>query len=180
MVKEVWHLLQLSVTWLTRVVLAWQWSVTTVKAGHMCIRSVVMAVEVVTRVTFITQERVSLSWRVSPESLHTVNSLSNMSVIIRYCSTTTIHTDGGCHVTLKRWGTGAEHLPIINAHAEWPTHVQNPDLVVTVIKTIMCGVKTVVFSLIRPNFQLNSSGLEILITIDRLVTTLLGSWSVMA
>ena len=40
------------------------------------------------------------------------------------------------------------------------------------IKTIMCGVKTVVFSLIRPNFQLNSSGLEILITIDRLVTTL--------
>ena len=61
-----------------------------------------MAVEVVTRVTFITQERVCLSWQVSPESLHTVNSLSNMSVMDRYCFSTAIYMDGGCHVILKK------------------------------------------------------------------------------
>ena len=37
----------------------------------------------VTRVTFITQERVCLSWRVSPKSLHTVSSLSSTSVIVQ-------------------------------------------------------------------------------------------------
>ena len=74
MVKEVWNLLQLSVTWLTRVVLARQWSITTVRAEHMCSTNI-MAVKVVTRVTFITQEWVSRSWQVSPESPYIVNSL---------------------------------------------------------------------------------------------------------
>ena len=55
-----------------------------------------------TRVTLITQERVFLSWQVSPESPYTVNSLSNMSATGRFCFLTTLHTDGGCHVTLKR------------------------------------------------------------------------------
>ena len=55
-----------------------------------------------TRVTFITQERVCLNWQVSPESLCTVNSLSNTSVIIRYFFTTAIYMDGGCHVILRR------------------------------------------------------------------------------
>ena len=55
-----------------------------------------------TRVTFITQERVCLNWQVSPESLYTVNSLSNTSVIIRYFFTTAIYMDGGCHVILRR------------------------------------------------------------------------------
>ena len=36
-----------------------------------------------TDVTFITQERVCLSWPVSPVSPHTVSSLSSMSVITR-------------------------------------------------------------------------------------------------
>ena len=36
-----------------------------------------------TDVTFITQERVYLSWPVSPVSPHTVSSLSSMSVITR-------------------------------------------------------------------------------------------------
>ena len=44
----------------------------------------------------------SLSWRVSPESPHTASSLSSMSVIIQFCFTITIHTDGGCHVILLR------------------------------------------------------------------------------
>ena len=56
--------------------------------------------KVPTRVTFITQERVCLSWRVLPESLYTVNSLSSMSVIIRYYFTE--DTDGGCRVVMIR------------------------------------------------------------------------------
>ena len=48
---------------------------------HMCTD---MEVQAVIHVTFITQERVCLSWRVSPESLHTVNSLSSMRVLIQF------------------------------------------------------------------------------------------------
>ena len=46
---------------------------------------------------------VCLSWRVSPESLHNVSSLSSTSVIIRFCDHTGLaHTDGGCHAILRR------------------------------------------------------------------------------
>ena len=58
-------------------------------------------------VTFIIQEQVCLSWRVSPESLHIANSLLSMNVLVHCCSIITIHGDGGCHVILLKmtyWG----------------------------------------------------------------------------
>ena len=63
-----------------------------------------IAVKVVTHVTFITQERVCLSWRVSPDSLHTENSLLSVSVITRFylLVVMAVHKDGGCHVILLR------------------------------------------------------------------------------
>ena len=42
-------------------------------------------VEVVTHVTFIKQGRICLSLQVSLESLHTVNSLLNITVMTRFC-----------------------------------------------------------------------------------------------
>ena len=60
-------------------------------------------------------------------------------------------------------------------------HVQTPALVVTVIKTTMRGVKTAVSLLIRPSFQLNNLGLEILVIDTRsLATTLWESLSATA
>lgn len=60
-------------------------------------------IEGVIHVTFITPERVCLSWRVSPEPPHTVNSLSNMNVIIQcFYEGWEEDTHGGCHVTLLR------------------------------------------------------------------------------
>ena len=65
-------------------------------------RTLVMKIQAATHVTFITQERVCLSLRVLPESLYTVNRLSNMSVMDRYCFSTAFHLDGGCHVVIIR------------------------------------------------------------------------------
>ena len=150
MVREVWHLLLCTVTWLTRGVLALLLSVTTVKAGSWW---EVVKRRGVTHVTFITQELIRLSWRVSPEFLRTVNSLSSMSVMAPVFGLT-IHMDGGCHVILLRWRTGAEHhLAVVSAHAGWPTHVSTPEIVVIVIRMTITGVKTVVSSLTRQSCQ---------------------------
>ena len=55
--------------------------------------------QAVTHVTFITQERVCLSWRVSPEPPRAVNSLSSMSVTVQsYLGV--LDMPGGCHVIL--------------------------------------------------------------------------------
>ena len=131
-----------------------------------------MAVEVVTHVTFITQERVCLSWRVLLQYLHIVSSLSSMSVITRFCFTVimAVHTDGGYHVILLRWRTGVEHLSMVSAHAGWPTHAQSPDLVVTVIRMTMYGVKTAVCWLTRQSFLSNNSGLGILVAVLTVIT----------
>ena len=116
--------------------------------------------EVVTHVTFITQGRICLSWRVSLESLHTVNSLVNMGVMTRFCfgDIALIRTDGGCHVILPRWRTGVEHLSMVSAHAGWPSHTQTPVMIVTVIRMTVYGVKIAVFWLTRQSFLSNSSG----------------------
>ena len=88
--------------------------------------------------------------------------------------------DGGCHVILLRWGTGAEHpLAVVSAHAGWTTHVQTPVMAVTVMRIDMCGVKTAVSSLTRQSFQYNSSGLVIQVEVMRKATTLLENSSVM-
>ena len=149
MVREVWHLLLCTVTWPTRRVLAWQSSVTIVKAERGW---VAVKVQGVTRVTFITQELNCLSWRDLPEFLRTVNSLSSMSVITPVFGWI-IQLDGGCHAILLRWLTGAEHhLAVLSAHAGWPTHVQAEDVVI-VIRMTITGVRTVVSSLTRQSSQ---------------------------
>ena len=160
--------------------LAWQSSVTTARAERTCR---VLNLLVVTHVTFTKQERVLLSWRVSPESHHTVSSLSSTSVIIRSSFTVEMFTPGGCHVILVRWHTGAEHhLVVVSAHAGWPTRVQIQDMVVTVIRMTKYGVKTVVFLLTRHICQSNSSGLEtlVLVSTESKVTTHWENWNVMA
>ena len=149
MVREVWHLLLCTVTWPTRRVLAWQSSVTIVKAERGW---VAVKVQAVTRVTFITQELNCLSWRDLPEFLRTVNSLSSMSVMTPVFGWI-IQLDGGCHAILLRWLTGAEHhLAVLSAHAGWPTHVQAEDVVI-VIRMTITGVRTVVSSLTRQSSQ---------------------------
>ena len=149
MVREVWHLLLCTVTWPTRRVLAWQSSVTIVKAERGW---VAVKVQGVTRVTFITQELNCLSWRDLPEFLRTVNSLSSMSVMAPVFGLT-IQLDGGCHAILLTWLTGAEHhLAVLSAHAGWPTHVQAEDVVI-VIRMTITGVRTVVSSLTRQSSQ---------------------------
>ena len=156
MVMEAYHRLTLPVTWLKRMELAWQSSVTTVKTEHWWTDATHRDV---THVTFTTRERVCLSWRVSPESPHTVNSLSSMSAIIQGYSE--INSLGGCHVIILRLRTGAEHhLAVVSAHAGWQAHVQTPNMVVTVTRMTMYGVKTAVSSLTEPIFQLYSSSLE--------------------
>ena len=176
MEREVWHLLLCTVTWLTRRLLTWQSSVTTVKAGSWW---EVVKSRGVTRVTFITQELICLSWPDLPEFLRTVNSLSSMSVMAPVFGWI-VQLDGGCHAILLRWLTGAEHhLAVLNAHAGWPTLVQSPVKNVTVIKMTSTGVKTVVSSLTRQSYQWNSSGLVILVIRERKATTLWGNWSAM-
>ena len=163
MAMEVWHHLQFTATWVIKMELAWQWSVTTVRAEHTC-RD--LNPLVVTHVTFITQERVSLSWRVLPESHHIVSSLSSTSVIIQW-SPEALFTPGGCHVILLRWRTGVEHHPaVVSAHAGWPPHVQIPNMVVTVMQMTKYGVKTAVSSLTRHVCQLNSWGLGRLVLVN--------------
>ena len=147
-----WYHLQFIVIWVTKMGLAWQSSVTTLKEENA------WKVLTITYGTFITPEQVCLSWQVSLKSPQTVNSLSSMSVIIL-----SWHTQaGGYHVTPLRWITGAEHhLAVVSAHAEWPTHAQTPGFLVTVTKMTMCGVKTVVFSRIRIIYWLDKWGLVI-------------------
>ena len=176
MVKEACHRLTSPVTWMTRMELAWQLSTTTVKTEHWWMGT---KRQVVTDATLTTQERVCLSWRVSPQSPHTASSLSNMSVIIRlFGITRLIQRDGGCHVIQLRWCTGVEHhLAVVRAHAGWPAHVHAPVLVVTVMRMTMYGVKTAVFSLTNHVFQSNSSGLEILAVAASKVTTHWENWS---
>ena len=127
MAMEDWHHSQCTVTWQIRRVLAWQSSVTTVRAGQMWED---MKIKAVTNVTFITKERVCLSWPVSPVSLHTVNSSSSTSATTQV-SGLTVHTDGGCRVILLRWNIGVERLlEVVSAHAVWTTHAQQDNAVI--------------------------------------------------
>lgn len=80
MAKEDWHHLQCIVIWLTKKALAWQSLITIVKTGRTCTMAQGIDPNAATHVTFITQEQVFLSWRVSQESLRTVNNLLSMSV----------------------------------------------------------------------------------------------------
>ena len=151
MAKEIWRHSQCTVTWLTRMELAWQWSVTTVKTGIVWKD---LKDEVATHVIFITQEPVYLNWPVSPVSPHAASSLSSTSVTIQVSGLLTIHTDGGCHVILLRWPTGVEHhLAVASVHAGWTTHAQIPTKAATVIRMTMYGVKTAVSSPTRQSFQ---------------------------
>ena len=136
-----------------------------------------MKLQGITHVTFITQERLCLSWRASPGSHYTVNSLSSMSATAPFYCTACM--DGGCHVILQRWRIGGERLSVACAHAEWTGHAKTPVIVVTVMwTTVMYCVKTAVCLWARPFFQLNSLGLGILVMATR-DTTPLGDWSVM-
>ena len=168
--KEVWRLLTSLVIWLTKMELAWQSSVTTARTEHSLVAMMILGV---THVTFITPERICLSCRVSPKSPHGVNSLSSMSVITRVCSKIKRNLlDGGCHVVQQRWPTGVDHqLVVASAHAGTPIRMPSPNVVVTVIKMTMSGVKTAVSSLTRHSFQSYSSGLEILAVHKRKGTT---------
>ena len=150
MAKEIWCHSRRTVTWLTRMELAWQWSVTTVKTGLMWKD---LKTRVATHVSFITKERVCLSWPISPESPHTVSSLYSMTVLDRGCSRVE-YLPGGCHVIPLTWRTGVEHhLAVVSSHAGWTTHVQSPVMAVAVIRMTKYGVKTAVFSLKRQSFQ---------------------------
>ena len=152
MVKEIWHHSQCTATWMTRMELAWRWSVTTVRTGLVWKD---LKAQAATHVIFITEEPVYASWPVSPVSPHTASSLSSMSVDTQ-ASGLPIHTDGGCHVILLRWRIGVEHrLEVVSEHAGWPAHVQAIDigLAVTVIWMIMHGVKTAVSLPTRQSFQ---------------------------
>ena len=152
MAREAWHHSTFTATWVTKMELAWRWSVTTVKAERTC-RD--MRLPVVTPVTFITQGRVCLSSQVLQQFPHTVNSLLSTSVITQLWRKKEM--PGGYHVILVRWRTGAVHHPaVVGAHAGWPTHVQTPVMVATVIRMTGYGVKTAVFSLTRHIFQLYS------------------------
>ena len=135
MAREAWLHFLFIVTWKTRMESAWQSSVTTVRAGHMCLVKTVFVI-------FTIQERVCLSWPVSPVSPHTVSSLLSTSVTTRVY-TFTLQLHGGCHVIPLGWRTGVEHhLAVASAHAGWPTHAQTPGLAVTVIRMTIHGMKT--------------------------------------
>ena len=160
MVREACHRLTSLVTWPTRMESAWQSSVTTVKAEHWWMDA---TLQDVTHVTFITQERVCRSWRVSPESPYTASSLSNMNVMVRRSFTSTTRTAGGYRVMTPLWSTGEElHQAVADkyAHAGWPILAQTPVVLVTVMRTTVYGVKTAVSWPTRHSFQLNSSDLE--------------------
>ena len=130
------------VTWLTRTELAWQPLVTTARTEHWWMGVILLGV---THVTFITPERICLSWRVSLTSPHTVSNLSSTSVFTRFLNlTAVIFLDGGCLEIQLKWHTGAGESLVTDAHAEWTTHVQNPEmerLNVNVIEMTQTGVK---------------------------------------
>ena len=175
MAREAWCHSQYIVTWLTRMELAWQLSVTTVRAGHMWKD---VKGQDATHATFITLERVCLNWPVLPVSPHTASSLSSMSVIVQ--SYWELDKDGGCHVIILRWHTGEEHhLAVVSAHAGWTTRVQTPNVAVTVMLMTTYGVKTAVYSLTRQSFQSKSSGLVIMVSFMSKATTLWENSSVM-
>lgn len=161
MARGDWHHLQCIVIWVTKKALAWQPLVTIVKTERTCTMAQGMDPKAATRVIFITQEQVCLSWRVSRGSLRTVNNLLSMSVIIQCCSTMAISSDGGWRVILLRWSTGVEHPLVTSVHVGWPTHVWILVMVVTVMGMRTYGEKTAGFSLTRHSFQSNNLGLEI-------------------
>ena len=84
MAQKDWHHLQFIVTWVTKMGLAWQSSVTTLNEENA------WKVLTITYGTFITPEQVCFSWQVSLKSPQTVNSLSSMSVIILWFFSETI------------------------------------------------------------------------------------------
>ena len=174
MAREVWHHSMFTVIWQLKIELAWQSLVTTVKAERQWKD---MNLRVLIYEMFVTQKWASLSWQVSPESHRIVNSLSSTSVTVHFCFTTRMNMDGGCHVILLRWRTGAEHLAMVSAHAGWPTRVQIPVMAVTVTRMTMYGVKTAVSLLTRPSFLWNNSGLEILVKAANKVTIHSENWS---
>ena len=154
-----WRLSQSTVTWVTKMVLASQLLVTTVKAEHWWMDMMVM---VTIPATFTTQEQVYLSWPVLLMSLYTVNSSLNMSALTPSYGFPIVPMPGGCHVILLRCGTGVEpRLIVESAHAEWPTRAQIPVERATVRRMTVYGARTAVFSLISQHFQSKSSGLEI-------------------
>ena len=157
MARVLLHRLQFTVIWVTRMELAWQSSVTTAKVEHMW-RD--MRARAVTHEIFITPERVFLSWRVSPESRHTANSLSVMSAVIH--SSSEVVLDGGCHGIRSKWITGEERHPaVVRAHAGWPAHVHTLLICVIVTRKTAYCVRTAVSLLTRHIFRLNSWGLVI-------------------
>ena len=103
MAREAWLHFLFIVTWKTRMESVWQSSITTVRAGHMCLVRNVFVI-------FTIQERVCLSWPVSPVSPHTVSSLLSTSVMTRVY-TFAIQLHGGCHVILLRWRIGGGAWP---------------------------------------------------------------------
>ena len=147
-----------------KMVLAWQSSVVIARTQQ---KWKDMKTQVHTPEMLTTLERVYLSWQVSPQSSHTVSSLSNASVTVRFCLVTIIQTAGGCHVILLSWRTGVGHLSMISMHPGWTTHVQTLAMVVTVIKMTKCGEKTVVSWLTGQSFLSNSSSLVILVKVGR-------------
>ena len=144
------------VTWLTRTELAWQSLVMTARTEHWWMGVILLGV---THETFITPERVCLSWRVSQTSLHTANNLSSTSVFTQGCCLMPlILMGGGYPVIPKLWLTGEEHLLIArNAHAAGTTLVGN---VAIVTKMTQNGVRTAASSLINRLSQSESSDLE--------------------
>ena len=160
------------VTWMTRLVLAWQSSVTT---GKPELWWTDMRGKVLTHVTWRTLGRVWLSWQVWRECPTTVSSSSSTSVTIQ-C----LPTLGWCHVTVRTWRTGVGPLlAATSAHAGWITPVQTQVFPATVTRMTRCGVKTAVSSLTSPIFQCLSSGLGTQARHTSKATTHWGNWSAM-
>ena len=149
--------LQFTVTWPTRMVLAWQSSVTTVRTGHQW---VVLKVQEATR-----SRDIHYTWA----SLSQLASLTNVSSyreqFIKYeCLGSLMlkdHMLGGCHVNPLTWPTGAKlSQEVMSAHAWRTRHVQFHNMAVTAIKMTMYDVKTTetetVSLLTKHTFRLNS------------------------
>ena len=163
------------VTWVTRTVLAWQSSVTTVKPELWWTD---MRRKALTHVTWRTLVRVWLNWQVWRECPTTVSSSSSTSVTIHYCCGE--DSLGWSHVMVRIWRTGVGPLlAATNARAVWITRVQTQVVPATVTRMTRCGVKTAVSSLTSPTFQCLSSDLGTQAVQTRKATTHSGSWSAM-
>ena len=144
MVKEVANPLSSFVTWLTRMELAWQSSVTTVKIEYWLMGLICKEVMCGLFSTLEQVSRMLQNWPSLQRPLPTASSLSNTNALLLFFSTMAMLMAGGCHVILRRWRTGVDaHLLIpTSAHAEWLTHAQSPATDATATKMIMCGAKT--------------------------------------